>query len=137
LLLEVLDLDRVQVYALLVLDLAIVFRRILATEVSEELEVDESQECSVELEEGAHDLIINIKWELLVKLVGRDPSDLLSHNFNLIVDSLDRQERLLEALSNCAVEHELLQEVVALLNLLLGDLERHMLGHVCEQADQT
>lgn len=113
------DLDRVQVYALLVLDLAIVFRRILATEVSEELEVDESQECSVELEEGAHDLIINIKWELLIKLVGRNPSDLLSHDFNLIVDSLDRQERLLEALSNCAVKHELLQEVVALLNLFL------------------
>jgi hypothetical protein len=44
----------------------------------------------------------------LVELVRGDSSDLLAHDLYLIVNTLDGEERLLEALGDSAVQHELL-----------------------------
>lgn len=106
--LEFLDLYSIKVQAIAVLNFFIVLRRVLLTEIGEELEIDELQEGSVELQESAHHLVVYVKRQTLVKLVRSDPSDLLAHNLNLIVNSLNGEEALLETLSDGAIKHELL-----------------------------
>lgn len=70
--------------------------------------IHKADESNVELKESAHDLVVNVEGELLVKGIGTDPGNLLPHNLCLIVDTLNREESLLEALSDGAVKHELL-----------------------------
>lgn len=96
---------------------------VLLSKISVELEVDELEKGSVELQESAHDLVIDIKRQSLIELIRGDPSDGLPHDLNLVVDTLDGEESLFEALGDCAIQHELFHQTLALFNLLLGDLQ--------------
>jgi len=58
----------------------------------------------------------------LVELIRAYPGDRLTHDFHLIVDFLNREESLVEALSVCAIEHELLDQSLAIFNFLLCDI---------------
>jgi hypothetical protein len=58
-------------------------------QVGEKLEVHKFQECSVELKEGTHHFVINVKWQALIKLVRSNPGYRLAHDLNLIIYSLD------------------------------------------------
>ena len=62
------------------------------TKIREELVVGEFQQCNVELGESAHHFVINVKRQSLIELVRLDPSYLLAHYFNSIIDALDGEE---------------------------------------------
>jgi len=114
-----------------------VFNWVLLSKISEKLEVNKLKYCSIELKECAHNLIVNIKWKTLVELIRGYPSDWLTHDFNLIVNTLDWKEGLLKALSHCAIEHKLLLKSLAFFDLMFSDLKTQMLRETCEQADET
>lgn len=78
---------------------------VLHAQIMVKLEVYESEQCYVKLTERTDDCVINIEWQSLIKLVRRDPSDLLAHYLDLVVRALDAEESLREALSNGAVSH--------------------------------
>lgn len=101
--------------------------RLFVAKVSEQLVVDEPKQCYVELQEGGHDLVVNIERQSLVELVRGYPGDVLAHDFCLIINTLDREEGLLEALSSSAVEHEFFVEFATGFDILLGDLQSLML----------
>ena len=90
--------------------------------------IHEFHQCYVELEECAHDLVVYVEGQPLVKLIRSDPSNRCAHYFHLVVYALDRIKALAEALSDCAVEHELLDQSRTLVSLLLSDLQCVMLG---------
>ena len=81
-----------------------------------ELVVGEMEKHFVELKESQHHFEINISRDGLLKLVRRDPCDLLSEYLCLVVDALDGEEHLLECLLTHDVSHELLLESLAVLN---------------------
>ena len=87
-LLQVLDLSDVKIDARAIHFFLIVLRRVLLAEVSEKFEVHKLQEGTVELKEGAHHFVINIKGKTLVELVWCNPSDWLTHYLYLVVDTL-------------------------------------------------
>ena len=62
---------------------------ILHVKLGIQLEVDKSEEMYVKLLESSDNFVVEVKRQLLVELVGSNPSDVLSHNFNLVVNSLD------------------------------------------------
>jgi hypothetical protein len=88
--------------------IVVTLRWVRNLQVCKELEVHKFEERLVELKEGCHDLVVDIEGQALVELVRGDPSDLLAHDFHLIVNTLDGEEGLLEALGDSAVQHELL-----------------------------
>jgi hypothetical protein len=73
---------------------------ILHREVGKELEVHEFEQSTVEFKEGAHDLVIYVEGQFLIKLIWSYPCDRLPHYFYLVIDSLDRKESFLETLSD-------------------------------------
>ena len=89
LLLKFLNLQCIEIQFSFVLLLCIVLRGIFLAEVSEELEVDEFEQGSIEFEEGAHYFIVNIEGQSLIKLVRCNPSYLLTHDLYLVVYALD------------------------------------------------
>lgn len=70
-------------------------------------EVDKLEEGHVELDKGAHDSEVDIANDALVELVGDEPEDVLALNGGLVVDTLDGQERLAQALRDDQVVLEL------------------------------
>ena len=105
--------------------------------ISEELIVDEFEQCDVELGKSSHHFVIDIERQPLVKFVRSYPGDLLSQNFDAVVDTLDRVECFGEALAHCAVEHEVTIELAACFELALFDFEGQVLGELREQGNQT
>lgn len=83
------DLHGIKVDAVTVRFFLIVLGWVTLAQVGEELEVHEPQECAVELEEGAHHLVINVEGQALIELVGSNPGNWLTHDLNLIIDSLN------------------------------------------------
>lgn len=73
-----------------------------------ELEVDESQKGCVKFFKSTNNFIINIEWKSLIELEWSDPCNILSHNLNLIINTLNTEERLLKTLSDCAISHPFL-----------------------------
>lgn len=81
--------------------------RILHTQVRIKFEVHEFEEGEVELFECANNLVVNIEWQTLVERIRCDPCNLLAHDFNLKVNTLDTKEALLECLRDSAICHPL------------------------------
>lgn len=112
-------------------------RDLTISQVSEQLVVDEPDQGGIELQESGHDLVIDIERQPLVELVRSDPGNVLSHNLNLVVNTLDGVEGFFEALGDCAVSHEVFDQLAACCDFLLGDLESLMLGETCEQTQKA
>jgi hypothetical protein len=73
----------------------------------------------------------------LIELVRGDPGDLLPHDLNTVVNTLDGEESLGETLSYGAVVHEVFVELSARLKLFLVDLECQMLRELGEERDEA
>jgi hypothetical protein len=56
-----LDLNSIEIHATLVLFQLIILGWVLLAEICEELEIHKLQNSAIELQEGAHDLVVNIK----------------------------------------------------------------------------
>lgn len=76
------------------------------TDIGEQLVVDKAEQSLVEFKEGTHDSVVNVEGEALVEFVRLDPGDLRAHYLHAVVDAFDRQKCFREALSRCAVKHE-------------------------------
>ena len=105
--------------------------------ILEQLEVDEPEEGDIELLEGADDFVVDIEWQSLVELVGGHPGHCLSHQFHLIINSLDAQKCLLEALRNGAVSHPLVVEFLGHLDVFIIEAEGLVLGESGEQRNEA
>jgi len=88
---------------------------VLKTQIAEQLEVDELEEWNIKLKESSHDFVVDIEGQSLVELVRLHPRDVLSHDLNTVVDTLDWEESLGKVLSDGAVEHKVFVEVLACL----------------------
>ena len=97
--------------------------RIRHAEVSEQLEVGEFKEGDIELCESSHHAEVDIKGKPLVEFVRGDPGNLLAHELNPVVDALDREERLGEALGDRAVKHEVSVQLRTNVEGLLFDIQ--------------
>jgi hypothetical protein len=79
--------------------------RVTETNVLVKLEINESEKSCVEFHESTNHLVVDIKRQSLIETVRRNPGNVLAHELNLEVDTLDRQERFFEALTNGAIVH--------------------------------
>ena len=59
-----------------------------------------------------------------------DPGDGLAHNLDTVVNALDREEALCEALADGAVHHEVTIQALALRDFSLCHFESQMLGEL-------
>jgi len=107
------------------------------SQVHEQFVVHESEQGQVELQEGTHDFVVDVEGEFLVELVGADPGNALTHDLCLVVNALNREKGLFEALGGSAVKQELVKQKRTLLGLLLGDLKCVMLRQVREKTDKA
>jgi hypothetical protein len=107
------------------------------SEIGVELVVNELKECHVELRKSAHYFVVNIEGEALVELVWLDPGELLAHDLDTVVDALDGEECLAEALADCAVQHEVFVKFGTSCNLGLRNIECQVLGKLGVQRDQA
>lgn len=95
--------------------------------------IDEFEKGNVELGEGAHDFVINIKWKSLVEFIWADPGDLLTHDFNSVVDTFNGVEGFREALTHRAVKHKVTVELAANFEVFLFNFECQMLRELRKQ----
>lgn len=91
----------------------------------------------IEFFESSNDLVIKVEWKLLIELIWCNPGNVLSHNFNLIVDSLNAEEWFLETLGDCAVSHPFFVKALGHFDVFTFDLEALMLWEVSEEWNQT
>ena len=118
------------------------FRQVVADgvrhpHVRKKLEVHKFEQRLVELEESAHDLVVDIEGQTLRKFVRLNPRDRNAHNLHSVVDAFDRKERFCKALRHRAVVHKVRVQLLASLEVLFGDFECHVLGQLCIQRDET
>ena len=111
--------------------------RVRQTQVAEQFEVDEFKECHVKLGERSHHLVVDIEGHPLVELVWLDPCDRLAHDFNAVVDSLDREKALRKALRDGAVHHEIAVKSLTLLDLGLRYVKGQMLWQLRVKRDKA
>mmetsp|Transcript_72896 Transcript_72896/g.131317 ORF Transcript_72896/g.131317 Transcript_72896/m.131317 type:complete len:261 (-) Transcript_72896:672-1454(-) len=78
------------------------------TEVSIKTEVHKLHHCTVELQEGQHHSEVNLRRQLLCKLVRGQPCDSLPHDLCLEVIARDRSKDFAKCLRSDHVELELL-----------------------------
>ena len=91
----------------------------------------------IEFHECTNDFVINVERKSLIELIWSNPSNVLSHNFNLIVNALNTEEGLGEALGDGAIGHPLRVQLLADLNVFVGNFEALMLWKVGEQRDEA
>lgn len=84
------------------------FRWVRHAQIRVQLVVNKPQKGHIELSECSDHFIVYVEWQSLVKSVWLDPSDLLSHQLNLRIDTLNTKECLPNTLGNRAVGHPLL-----------------------------
>lgn len=111
--------------------------RIAHTQIAIELKIGEPEQCHVELSERTNYLIVDVEGQSLIEGVRGNPGDRLPHQLDLCVDSLDREEGLLDALRDRAVGHPLGVELLADGHVLRLDLERLVLREIGKQTHQT
>ena len=102
-------------------------KRICKSQVGEELEVDEFEEGHVEFGEGSHYFVVDVERHSLVEFERLDPSNWLSHDFDTIIDPLDREEGLGKALTDRAVEYKVSIQTGTVLYDFFGDFKCQML----------
>ncbi len=91
-----------------------------------QFEIDELEKSFVKLQEGHHDFIINIGWQLLSELIRNNPSNSLTLDFSLVVNTLDTQENLSERSGLDDIEIEFLGKSNALIDSIFRDLKHFM-----------
>lgn len=95
--------------------------------------IDKLEKRKIEFKESCHYLEVYIEGKFLVEVIRCYPSDVLTHDFHLVVDTLDREECFLEALRDGTVEHEFLDESLTSRDVFLLDFKSLMLREVGKQ----
>ena len=105
------------------------------SKIREEFVVGELKQSHVEFDESSHYFVVNIEGKTLVEFIWLDPSDLLTHYLDSVVDTLDREEGLSEALWKGAIEHEVFIECLACFKVFLLHFESEMLWELSKEWD--
>ena len=69
----------------------------------EKLKIDKFEKCHIKLSKSTHHFKIDVERQSLVELIRGDPINLLSHNFNPVINALNGKESLSETLCDGAI----------------------------------
>lgn len=128
--------SRVEVCAGLRLRVA-VSKRVPLANICEKLKVGKLEERLIKFQKRAHYLVVNIERQSLVETVRLEPRDLHAHDLYAIVNTLDAEETLLEALGHRAVQHKVSVKLSTHFDIFLFDIECHVLRELCVERNQT
>lgn len=84
-------------------------RRILQPDTGIKLKIDELHQNDIEIQKCSHYSVINIQWQVCWVLVRNQVVDFLTHYLQLVINTLDTNESLLQCVCLYHVQFEMLQ----------------------------